>query len=200
MIHELVHINHFEMPFIQNELFVEMSKEKMDNKHLLETEEEKRQNDYLLKTKEIEAFFQSALIMFKKYKLIDSYNNVPTNIFTKLDERSDQILQKLEDEKDILSSEEKRLLIAEANFLSNYGEIIQYLINMLRINRNKNKEEPVELTEKDAIWLLKNLASVDDVDLPEESNVKNLMNNIRSSIIFLLAKNLPKEEGVEQYS
>ena len=39
MIHELVHINHFEMPFIQNELFVEMSKEKMDNKHLLETEE-----------------------------------------------------------------------------------------------------------------------------------------------------------------
>ncbi|MEK7459819.1 MAG: hypothetical protein AAB636_02010, partial [Patescibacteria group bacterium] len=124
----------------------------------------------------------------------------PTNIFTKLDERSDQILQKLEDEKDILSSEEKRLLIAEANFLSNYGEIIQYLINMLRINRNKNKEEPVELTEKDAIWLLKNLASVDDVDLPEESNVKNLMNNIRSSIIFLLAKNLPKEKGVEQYS
>ena len=71
---------------------------------------------------------------------------------------------------------------------------------MLRINRNKNKEEPVELTEKDAIWLLKNLASVDDVDLPEESNVKNLMNNIRSSIIFLLAKNLPKEKGVEQYS
>ena len=45
--------------------------------------------------------------MFKKYKLIDSYNNIPTNIFTKLDERSDQILQKLEDEKDILSSEEK---------------------------------------------------------------------------------------------